>query len=137
MLDEMIDHLERLREGPVWRPIPPEARRHFRVGLPTSAGSLDQAYATFKRDVLPYAGGNLHPGFMGWVQGAGTPVGMLAEMLAGGLNANMGGRDHMPIAVEGQVVDWARRIFGFPDTATGLLVTGASMANFIGVLVAR
>src|SRR5579864_3190039 len=137
MLDEMIDHLERLREGPVWRPIPPEARRHFRVGLPTSAGSLDQAYATFKRDVLPYAGGNLHPGFMGWVQGAGTPVGMLAEMLAGALNANLGGRDHMPIEVERQVLAWLAEIVGFPATCGGVLLTGASMANFVGVLVAR
>ena len=43
-------------------------------------------------------GGNLHPGFMGWVQGGGTVAGMLAEMLAGGLNANLGGRDHSAIA---------------------------------------
>jgi len=32
--------------------------------------------------VLPYAVGNAHPGFMGWVHGGGTPVGMLTEMLA-------------------------------------------------------
>jgi glutamate/tyrosine decarboxylase-like PLP-dependent enzyme len=74
---------------------------------------------------------------MGWVQGAGTPVGMLAEMLAGGLNANLGGRDHMPIEVEREVVGWMRQLFGFPDSASGVLVSGASMANFIGVLVAR
>ena len=47
----------------------------------------------FMRDVLPFATGNVHPGFMGWVHGGGTPVGMLAEMLAAGLNANLGGRD--------------------------------------------
>ena len=87
--------------------------------------------------MLAYAGGNLHPGFMGWVQGAGTPVGVLAEMLAAGLNGNLGGRDHMPIAIEQEVVGWMRGLFGFPEGATGLMVTGASMANFIGVLVAR
>jgi aromatic-L-amino-acid decarboxylase len=137
MLDEMIDHLARLREGPVWRPIPPEARRHFRARLPTAPGSTEAAYATFKRDVLPYAGGNLHPGFMGWVQGAGTPVGMLAELLAGALNANLGGRDHMPIEVERQVLAWLAEIVGFPATSGGVLLSGASMANFVGVLVAR
>jgi glutamate/tyrosine decarboxylase-like PLP-dependent enzyme len=98
---------------------------------------LAQAHAIFMRDVLPYAGGNLHPGFMGWVQGAGTPVGMLAEMLAAGLNANLGGRDHMPIEVEREVIGWLRKLMGFPDDAGGLLVTGASIANFVGVLVAR
>jgi len=89
------------------------------------------------RNVLPYAGGNLHPGFMGWVQGAGTPAGMLAEMLAGGLNANLGGRDHAPIAVEREVAGWMAELFGLPASASGLFVTGASMANFIGVLAAR
>jgi glutamate/tyrosine decarboxylase-like PLP-dependent enzyme len=62
---------------------------------------------------------------------------MLAEMLAGGLNANLGGRDHMPIEVERQVTDWARQWFGFPQGASGLFLTGASMANFLGVLIAR
>ena len=137
MLDEMLDHLERLRERPVWRPIPSGVRARFRSGLPTSPGSLTEAFATFKRDVLPYTGGNLHPGFMGWVQGAGTPVGMLAEMLAGGLDANLGGRDHMPIEVERQVIAWMREIMGFPATASGILLSGTSMANFVGVLVAR
>ena len=99
MLDDLFDHLEHLRRSPVWRPIPAEVRRRFHAAVPTEPASLAEAHAIFMRDVLPYAGGNLHPGFMGWVQGAGTPVGMLAEMLAAGLNANLGGRDHMPIEV--------------------------------------
>ena len=137
MLDDMFDHLEALRETPVWRPIPQETRRRFRGAPPAGPTSLAEAHASFMRDVLPYAGGNLHPGFMGWVQGSGTPVGMLAEMLAGGLNANLGGRDHMPIEVEREVIGWMRQLLGFPAGASGLLVTGASAANFIGVLVAR
>jgi aromatic-L-amino-acid/L-tryptophan decarboxylase len=62
---------------------------------------------------------------------------MLAEMLAAGLNANLGGRDHAPIEVERQMVRWMQRIFGFPESASGLFVTGTSMANLIGVLIAR
>ena len=54
-----------------------------------------------------------------------------------GLNANLGGRDHIPIEVERQIVRWMQRIFGFPESATGLFVTGTSMANLIGVLIAR
>jgi aromatic-L-amino-acid decarboxylase len=71
------------------------------------------------------------------VQGGGTPVGMLADMLAAGLNANVGGRDQSPVEVEKQVVQWVRELFAFPQTASGLFVTGTSMANLISVLVAR
>jgi aromatic-L-amino-acid decarboxylase len=74
---------------------------------------------------------------MGWVHGGGTAVGMLAEMLAAGLNANLGGRDHIPIEVERQIVEWMRQIFGFPNGASGIFVTGTSMANLMAVLVAR
>jgi glutamate/tyrosine decarboxylase-like PLP-dependent enzyme len=87
--------------------------------------------------VLPYSVGNVHPGFMGWVHGGGTVVGMLAEMLAAGLNANLGGRDHIPIEVEREVVRWASEIAGFPRGTSGLLVTGTSMANLIAVVIAR
>jgi glutamate/tyrosine decarboxylase-like PLP-dependent enzyme len=62
---------------------------------------------------------------------------MLAEMLAAGLNANLGGRDHMPIEVERQIVEWTRQMFGLPATASGIFVTGTSMANLMAVLVAR
>ncbi len=137
MLDEMLDYIEHIRERPVWRPIPQEVRDRFRAGLPHGPSELAEVYEEITRFVVPYAAGNVHPGFMGWVHGGGTPVGMLAEMLAGGLNANLGGRDHMPVEVERQIVEWARAMFEFPQGATGLFVTGSSFANLIGVLVAR
>jgi aromatic-L-amino-acid decarboxylase len=138
MLDDLFDHLQGLRDQPVWRS-PPEAVRaaHRDTPLPMRPQPLEAVHQAFLTDVLPYGSGNAHPGFMGWVQGGGTAEGMLAEMLAAGLNANCGGRDHMPIAIEQEVAGWARQMFGFPKTAVGLFVTGASMANFIGVLAAR
>lgn len=137
MLDDMLDYLEHIRERPVWQPIPQQVRALFDEPLPRQPGDLAAAHETFMHDILPYAVGNAHPGFMGWVHGGGTPVGMLAEMLAAGLNANLGGRDQIPVEVERQVLRWMRELFGFPATASGLFVTGTSMANLIGVLVAR
>ncbi|WP_408737063.1 pyridoxal phosphate-dependent decarboxylase family protein [Acetobacter fallax] len=137
MLDEMIDNLATLRERPVWQPVPAEVRETFRrAAMPEESGGLRDFFSAFSRDVLPYSVGNRHPGFMGWVHGGGTPVGMLAEMLAAGLNANLGGRDHAPVEVERMVIRWAATMMGMPETASGLLVTGSSMANFIAVIVA-
>ena len=137
MLDDMIDYVAKIRERPVWRPIPDEVRARFRAELPREASDLGEIYQEFSEFIAPFATGNVHPGFMGWVHGGGTAVGMLAEMLAAGLNANLGGRDHIPIEVERQIVEWTRAMFGFPREASGVFVTGTSMANLMAVLVAR
>jgi glutamate/tyrosine decarboxylase-like PLP-dependent enzyme len=137
MLDDILGYIEEIRERPVWQPIPPDVRAHFQSPAPRLGEDLALVHAEFMREVLPYAQGNAHPGFMGWVNGGGTPVGMLAEMLAAGLNANLGGRDHIPVEVERQVTRWVAELFGFPEGASGLFVTGTSMANLIAVLIAR
>jgi glutamate/tyrosine decarboxylase-like PLP-dependent enzyme len=137
ILDDILDYTEHIRERPVWQPIPQSVRDAFREPLPQEPADLASIHDTFLRDILPYSVGNAHPRFMGWVHGGGTPVGMLAEMLAAGLNANLGGRDQIPIEVERQVLRWVRELFHFPDTSSGLFVTGTSMANLIAVLVAR
>jgi glutamate/tyrosine decarboxylase-like PLP-dependent enzyme len=74
---------------------------------------------------------------MGWVNGGGTAAGILAELLVAVFNPNCGGRDHAAIEVERQVIRWAAEMAGFPESASGLLVTGSSMANMIALLVAR
>jgi glutamate/tyrosine decarboxylase-like PLP-dependent enzyme len=69
--------------------------------------------------------------------GTGTPLGALAEMLAATMNPNMGGGEHAPNHVEAQVLDWCKEMLGYPMDASGLLVSGGSMANLVGLAVAR
>ena len=76
--------------------MPEAVRQSFTTPLPSSGTAPEALYSRFQTDIQPYVTGNLHPRFMGWVHGGGTPVGMLAEMLAGAMNANCGGRDHAP-----------------------------------------
>ena len=137
MLDDMVDHLATLREGPVWRPMPAPVREGFRSPIPAHGTLPEALYARFQADIEPYLTGNRHPRFMGWVHGGGNPVSMLAEFLAGAMNANCGGRDHAGIAVERQVIGWAAEMLGMPKQTTGVLLTGSSMANFVAVLCAR
>jgi len=137
MLDDMFDNLASLADRPLWQPPTAEQRARCRAALPRGPGRLEDAHAQFMADVAPYGSGNRHPGFMGWVQGGGTAVGMLAEMLAGGLDANLGGRDHMPIEMERQVVAWMAELFGFGPQASGIFLTGTSLANLCAVMIAR
>lgn len=135
MLDDMLDYTENVSSRDVWQPMPADVKEH--LSSPLTEKTLAEAHAEFMRDILPYAVGNAHPRFMGWVHGGGTPVGMIAEMLAAGLNANLGGRNQAPVEIERQVMRWVRDLFGFPETASGVFVTGTSMANLIGCLCAR
>ena len=104
MLDDMVSYIENIRERPVWQPIPDAVRAQFRAGVPALPMELGAAHDEFMRDVLPFAAGNVHPGFMGWVHGGGTPVGMMAETRPVTMSPTLGmylGRR-----------TWARRMFG-------------------------
>jgi aromatic-L-amino-acid decarboxylase len=137
MLDDMMDYQEGVRGRPVWQPFPDELRERLAEPIPRSPQPLAEVYREFTERVLPYPLGNIHPRFWGWVNGTGTPLAALAEMLAATMNANVGGRDHAAGFVEERVIDWWRELMGFPRGAGGLLVSGASMANLVGLAAAR
>ena len=137
MVDDMLDHLSSLREQPAWREMPPAVRASFDEPLPARGEGADAAYREFRERVLPYPNGNLHPRFFGWVQGSGTPLGMMADMLASGLNPHLAGLNQAPALVEHQVIAWLAELMGFPRGTSGLFVTGGTMANIIGLAVAR
>jgi glutamate/tyrosine decarboxylase-like PLP-dependent enzyme len=137
MIDEMIDYLRSVRERPVWRPIPDEIALRFREPLPRTPMPASEVYDEFKRNILPYPTGNIHPRFWGWVMGNGTVTAMLSEMLAAGINLNQGGGAQAGSLVESQVIAWCNEMLGFPLSASGLLVSGGSMANLVSLAVAR
>jgi glutamate/tyrosine decarboxylase-like PLP-dependent enzyme len=137
MLDDMMDYLQTVRERPVWQPVPEDVRAHLKRPLPLEPQSAEHVYRDFQRYVLPHTTGNIHPRFWGWVQGTGTPLGMLADMLAAGMNPNVFGGDQGPVYVEAQVLDWCKEMLGYPVESSGLLVSGGSMANFVCLTVAR
>jgi aromatic-L-amino-acid decarboxylase len=137
MVDDMMTYLETIRDRPVWKPIPDNAKASLEAPLPLDPQDPEQIYQEFLENVLPNPMGNIHPRFWGWVIGSGTPLGMLAEMLAAGMNPNVGGGDHVANYVEAQVLDWCKEMLGYPAEASGLLLSGGSMANLVGLTAAR
>ncbi|MEQ9695353.1 pyridoxal-dependent decarboxylase [Shimia sp. SDUM112013] len=136
LLDAAIDRMQGAEQGPVWTPLPEEDKCHYDIPLPRDGMGSD-AVARQLEQLLPYGVGNTHPRFFGWVHGTGTPGNMLAEIVASAMNANLGGRDHGAIYVEKQVLAWVRDMFGFPDGASGLIVSGTSIATIVALKAAR
>ncbi len=136
VLDAAIERFQTASEGRVWTPVPDALKAELNRTLPSDATPLE-ALADEILSLMPFGVGNTHPRFFGWVHGAGAPGNLLAEIAASAMNANCGGRDHVGIYVERQVIDWCKTLFDFPAEASGLLVSGTSMATIIAAKTAR
>jgi len=138
MVDESLDFLRDVRSRPVWQPMPATVRAKLSdEPLPREGRGDAAAYRDFVELVRPYPNGNIHPRFWGWVMGTGSPQAAMSDFLASALNANLGGLEHAPILVERKVVQWWAELMGFPAGSGGLLVSGGTMANVLGLAVAR
>ncbi len=121
----------------MWQPVPDHIKTRIAAPAPWSGQGLDRTIGEARELILPYTVGNTHPRFFGWVHGSGTAGGVVGEMLAAAMNVNAGGREHAAVYVERQVIEWAKEIFAFPKAASGLLVSGTSMATLIALTAAR
>lgn len=136
-LDDALDYLEHVRERPAWQEMPADVLARLQGPMPADPTPIEDVYDEFAETIMPYNSGNIHPRFFGWVQGTGSPTGMLAEMLAAAMNSNVGGRNHGAVHVERAVIGWFLSLFDFPPDGSGVLTVGTSAANLIAVIVAR
>ena len=137
MVDEMLDVQRTVRERPVWRPVPDAVDARFEEARPVDGQGAEATYEDFLELVLPYPTGTDHPRFWGWAGGTGSPTGMMAEMLAAGMNSVSGLFNDGAARVEEQVVNWMKDALGFPEDASGVLTSGGSVANLIALAVGR
>jgi aromatic-L-amino-acid/L-tryptophan decarboxylase len=138
MLDDALDYVEKLRERPVWQHAPPEVKAHFQGPPPVDPEPPAEVYREYLRYILPHQLGNSHPRFWGWIAGNGTVMGTFAELLANATDAVSGSFSyHSNNYVEMQVLDWCKTLLDYPAAASGLLTSGCSASNLIGLAVAR
>ena len=99
----------------------------------------DQLFGYLRRILFEssvYAG---HPRFMAYITGAGTVPGAVADLLAAGVNMNLGSWRLSPSATEIELLlgRWFAEQFGLPQGSGGLIVSGDAMANFVALAAAR
>jgi len=137
MVEDAFDYIQSAGERPVWTPVPEEVSEQLKEPAPAGPSDPADVYDEFLTNIMPYNLHTNHPRFWAWYMGSGTVMGAMADFLAAVLNPNVGGINHVAPRVEQQVIDWLTELMGFPSSASGLLTSGASMANFIALTVAR
>jgi aromatic-L-amino-acid/L-tryptophan decarboxylase len=82
---------------------------------------------------------NGHPKFWGYVTSSPAPIGILGDLLAAGINQNVGAFALSPVAteIEAQTIRWIAEMIGYPTDCGGILVSGGNTANFVCFLAAR
>ena len=139
LVDAVADHLAALPGRPVWQPMPDDLRAELlSLPLPDGPTELGPLGAVMTRDVLPYAMGNGHPAFFGWVNPPPSLAGVLASLAAAAMNPSVVAGDHADVHVERTVVRWLAELVGYPHApGAGLLTSGGSAATLICLAGAR
>jgi glutamate/tyrosine decarboxylase-like PLP-dependent enzyme len=138
MVDDLLDQIADLKNRPAWQHAPETVKSHFDAGLPLDSQDPDGIYEEYLEYIQPYLMGNNHPRFWGWVVGTGTVMGAFAELLAAGNNSPSGVFSYISANyVENQVIEWSKAMLNYPEEASGLLTSGCSASNLIGLTVAR
>src|SRR6185503_4933151 len=139
LVDGVAAHLAALPSRPVWQPLPDALRSELLdLPLPEHPIALDDVVETALRDVLPYAMGNGHPAFFGWVNPPPSPAGVIASLAAAAMNPSVVAGDHADVHLERAVVRWLAELVGFPHPpGAGLLTSGASAATIVCLAGAR
>ena len=136
----IIEYLGELRDRPVYRHTSSrEIRSELDSKLPIKGTDFDSLLKVFRDAIVPFSRQNAHPRMFGYVQSPGTAIAAFADLLASTLNANLTiwRSAPAPVELERLTIDWIRQILGFNPGAGGLFVSGGSMANLIGIAMAR
>ena len=77
--------------------------------------------------------GNASPRFFAWVNSPPAPLGVIAELLAAGLDPSVAGGDHAGTYIEHGVLGWLKAVMQQPASAGAVLTSGGSVATLVGL----
>jgi glutamate/tyrosine decarboxylase-like PLP-dependent enzyme len=140
VLDLWTELLERLPELPVSRRYTAdEVRAAVALPIPDDPMPLDDLVVHLRELTLERSMYPGHAGFMAYVIGSGTVPAAPAELLAAGLDQNLGGWRLSPAAteIELHLLRWFAESFGLPQGSGGILTSGGAMAAFVALKTAR
>jgi glutamate/tyrosine decarboxylase-like PLP-dependent enzyme len=137
--EEALRFLETLPEQPVRSKGADDAAMRFDGPLPEEGEGATAAIRKLLDDGMEAVIRSAGPRFFHFVIGGSTPASLAADWLASALDQNNGAWVATPLAARLEVValSWLEELFGLPQSWGGVLTTGATMANFVGLACAR
>jgi aromatic-L-amino-acid decarboxylase len=140
VVDMLADYFESIEQFPVFPDVEPrELHQLFDEPLPAGDERIIDVLRELKDKLLPYCTHVGHPGYMGLITPSPNPVGVLGDFICSALNQNIGAYTIGPsaVAMERRTVRWLTDMVGYGPDAGGNLTSGGTMANFIGLKLAR
>ncbi len=135
MLDDIITHIIDSKTQPA-RVATKEEIQELTVPLTREGEGEKKAYESFIKNTLPSSVGAKNARFWSHVVGGGSPYGVLADMVASGLNW-MDLPGYALYTINSQALDYVKEMLEYPLDASGLFLSGGSEANFTALAVAR
>ncbi len=140
VVDLISEYLENIEGKPLFPDVEPDHLTGlFAEPLPGAPATADEVIGELSEKLLPHCTHVNHPGYFGLITPSPNPMGILGDFLASALNQNLGTYTVGPaaIAMERRTVRWLNDLVGYDERAGGNLTSGGTMANFIGVKLAR
>jgi aromatic-L-amino-acid/L-tryptophan decarboxylase len=138
-VDVLVAQLDGVRDGaPLHRASAAEMRERL-PAPPDMPRDFDSLLCQLERDVLPFMSRCDHPGYFAFIPACGTFPGALGDFIASALNIYAGSWMEAagPSRIELLVLDVFKQWIGYPEQASGVLVSGGSAANMTALACSR
>ena len=139
-VDALVDHWSNMTDQPAAVEADLKSLRGiFREPLPEQAGDWRDALRFADENIFGVMGQIAHPRFLAFVPGPSNYVAAIADALTSGYNTatSLWRETPGPAECELTTLEWVKQLTGLESQADGVFTSGGSVANMIGLAVAR
>ena len=132
-------YLASLPGRPIPSPTPEEMTVRLDAPLPETGVAPEDAVAEWleraEPGIVPITG----PRYFGFVMGGTLPAALGADVLTSAIDQNAGLWNMSPAAAQTEqtVIGWLKELFALPEAWVGVMTSGATMSNLVGLGAAR